>query len=333
MSAETPKPLCEGRWLLLIHQLPPKPAYLRVKIGRHLSRLGAVAIKNSVYVLPATERAREDFAWVYREILEGGGDASVCVARFFEGLSDEQIEDLFHAARNADYQALADEARAVQKTVPRRGGVPEGRRAELVAAVARLEKQLAEIAAIDFFGTGHRVAVEGLVSGLAARIRGPGEQPRGGSTSMLAAEVRGRTWVTRKNIGVDRIASAWLVRRFIDPEARFKFVSATSYVPEPGELRFDMFEAEITHEGDRCTFEVLLDRFGIADPALRHIAEVVHDMDLKDGKFGRPERAGVEALVEGIGASEPDDDARLALGSALFSGLYETFARRASEPR
>src|SRR5947209_2029461 len=98
----------EGKWLLLIHQLPPKPAYLRVKIGRHLQRLGSVAIKNSVYVLPATDPAREDFAWIYREILEGGGDASVCEARFVEGLTDAQIEQLFHAARDADYQALAD---------------------------------------------------------------------------------------------------------------------------------------------------------------------------------------------------------------------------------
>jgi len=330
MNADPPKPLCEGKWLLLIHQLPPKPAYLRVKIGRHLSRLGAVAIKNSVYVLPATERAREDFAWVYREILEGGGDASVCEARFFEGLSDEQIEELFHAARNADYQALADEARTVQKAFPRRGEVPERRRAAVEAAVARLEKQLAEIVAIDFFGTGHRVAVEGLVSGLAARLRGgAGGHARHGATSMLAAEVRGRTWVTRRNIGVDRIASAWLVRRFIDPEARFKFVDAAGYAPEPGELRFDMFEAEITHEGDRCTFEVVLDRFGITDPALRPIADIVHDMDLKDGKFDRPERAGVEALIDGLAATEPNDEVRLAVGSALFGGLYEVFARRA----
>jgi hypothetical protein len=318
-----------GRWLLLIHQLPPKPAYLRVKIGRHLQRLGAVAIKNSVYVLPATDQAREDFAWVYREILEGGGDASVCEARFFEGLSDEQIEELFHAARNADYQALADEARAVQKAFPRRGEVPAARRAELEAQVARLEKQLAEIAAIDFFGTAHRIAVEGLVRGLAARLRGGASAgARGGSSSMRIDEVRGRTWITRKNIGVDRIASAWLVRRFIDPDARFKFVNGKGYAPEPGELRFDMFEAEFTHEGDRCTFEVLLDRFGISNPALRLIAEIVHDMDLKDEKFGRPERAGLDRLIDGLAASEQDDEARLIRGSALFGDLYQAFSRQ-----
>jgi hypothetical protein len=319
-----------GRWLLLIHQLPPKPAYFRVKIGRHLQRLGAVAIKNSVYALPATDSAREDFAWVHREIIDGGGDASVCEARFFEGLSDEQIEALFHAARNADYETLAQEVRAVQKALPRRGGIAEERRADFQGEVARIKKRLGEIAAVDFFASTGRVAVEGLLRGLETRLEGGTSEP---STrrqqTVLAAEVRGRTWVTRKNIHVDRIASAWLIRRFLDPEARFKFVSGKGYTPEPGELRFDMFEAEFTHEGDRCTFEVLVDRFGLADPALRVIAEIIHDIDLKDAKFSRPERPGVECLVNGLGIIERDDEARLARGSTLFGDLYESLTHKA----
>lgn len=328
-AAAPPEDAPTGRWLLLIHQLPPKPAYLRVKIGRHLQRLGAVAIKNSVYTLPATDSAREDFAWVYREIIDGGGDASVCEARFSAGLSDEQIEALFHEARNADYEALAEEVRAVQKVLPRRGGVPEERRTELAGEVVRLKKQLGAIAAVDFFASTGRVAVEGLVRELEARLEGGAS---GSSTkrrpAVLAADVRGRTWVTRKNIHVDRIASAWLIRRFLDPEARFKFVSGKGYTPEPGELRFDMFEAEFTHEGDRCTFEVLLDRFGLADPALRRIAEIIHDIDLKDAKFNRPERPGVECLVNGLAMVERDDEARLARGAALFGDLYESLARK-----
>ena len=316
----------EARWLLLIHQLPPKPAYFRVKIGRHLQRLGAVALKNSVYALPATDQTREDFAWVHKEIADGGGESFVCETRVTLGLSDEQIEGLFVAARTADYEALADEARQVQKALPRRRELPEERRVELEAQVAHLKKRLSEIEAVDFFAAPHRLTVDGLVRGLLARISDSGGGPR--DEALPPGEMRGRTWVTRRNIGVDRMASAWLIQRFIDPEARFKFVNGKGYPVEPGELRFDMFEAEFTHEGDRCTFEVLLDRFGLADPALRPIAEIVHDMDLKDGKFGRPERAGVEALVDGLAASEPDDEARLARGAALFGGLYEAFARR-----
>ena len=133
---------------------------------------------------------------------------------------------------------------------------------------------------------------------------------------------RGRTWITRAGIKVDRMASAWVIRKFIDPEARFKFVPAKDYRPEPRELRFDMFDAEFTHEGDLCTFEVLIQRFGLDDPGLRHLAEIVHDIDLKDAKFGRDEAAGIGQLVIGIAATSEDDEARLSRGAALFDDLF-----------
>jgi len=126
----------------------------------------------------------------------------------------------------------------------------------------------------------------------------------------------------------DRIASAWLIRRFIDPQAQFKFVSGKGYRPRDGELRFDMFEAEFTHEGDKCTFEVLLERAGVKDAALRAIAEIIHDIDLKDGKFGRTEVAGIRTLIEGIGAATNDDTQRIARGTAVFNDLYEYFRKK-----
>ena len=141
---------------------------------------------------------------------------------------------------------------------------------------------------------------------------------------------RGRTWVTRTGIHVDRIASAWLIRRFIDADATFKFVPAKGYRPEPGEIRFDMFEAEHTHEGDQCTFEVLLKRFGLEDAALKPIAEIIHDLDLKDDKFERDETSGIAQLLAGLYASEEDDARRLARGSDLFESLYRSFQRRRS---
>jgi hypothetical protein len=141
-------------------------------------------------------------------------------------------------------------------------------------------------------------------------------------------ELRGRTWVTRKGVHVDRIASAWLIRRFLDADSRFKFVPARGYRPEPDELRFDMFEAEFTHDGDLCTFEVLLARLGVDEPALRSIAEIVHDVDLKDEKFGRPEAIGVDHLIAGIALAHREDEERVARGSAIFDGLYEYFRRK-----
>ena len=140
--------------------------------------------------------------------------------------------------------------------------------------------------------------------------------------------LRSRTWVTREGVYADRIASAWLIRRFIDPDARFKFVSGKGYRPADGELRFDMYEAEFTHEGDKCTFEVLVERSALKDPALRAIGEIIHDIDLKDGKFGRTEAAGIKTLIEGISVATKDDDERIARGTEVFNNLYEYFRKK-----
>src|SRR5262249_2014794 len=142
------------------------------------------------------------------------------------------------------------------------------------------------------------------------------------------ATLKDRVWVTRQGVHVDRIACAWLVRRFIDDAAAFKFVPSRGYAPAPGELRFDMVEAEFTHEGDRCSFEVLLDRAGLDDPALAAIAEIVHDIDLKDGKFAREEAGGMKMLIAGICADTRDDDERVARGTTIFDDLYAVFRRK-----
>jgi hypothetical protein len=307
--------------MLLIHQIPPTPAYLRVKIGRHLARIGAVAIKNSVYALPHDDETQEDFQWVLREIVKGGGDASIVEARFIEGLSDAQVIGLFQGAREADYRELAEQVRAVCGAFPKRGAVKDAQRPELAKQLARLRQRASELAAIDFFGAPGREVVEGLLSGMEKRMRTvEGSEPA--RATLDASEYRGRTWVTRTGIKVDRMASAWLIRKFIDPSPTFKFVPAKGYQPAPGELRFDMFDSEFTHEGELCTFEVLVQRFGLDDPALRAIAEIVHDIDVKDAKYGREEAPGIGQLVAGIAAAHPDDEARLARGAALFDDLY-----------
>ena len=317
----------EPRWLLLIHQIPPRPAYLRVKVGRRLQGLGAVAVKNSVYVLPRSEQALEDFQWVRREIVAGGGDASVCEARFVEGLSDEAVEGLFNSARDADYADLERQVRALQQEVGERGKRPAVTPEQGLTAVARMRRRLEEVATIDFFTAGGREAVEDLLAAV-ERVLRPSDSEGRETDGKSMAPPRARTWVTRSGVHVDRMASAWLIRRFIDREASFKFVRGQGYAPEPGELRFDMFEAEFTHEGDLCTFEVLIRRFGLGDAGLRHIAEIVHDVDLKDGKFSRPEALGIDHLMAGIAMRHRDDEARLSDGAAVFEGLYEFFKRK-----
>jgi hypothetical protein len=317
------------RWLVLIHQLPAKPAYFRVKIWRRLQALGAVTVKNSVYVLPASDQAREDFEWVLKEITEGGGDAFICEARLIDGLSDQEVRSLFMAARDADYEDLAKEAKGMAEVLqdPQALSLAEGR-----AQLARLKAKLAQIVTIDFFGANGRETVDGLVSGLEAKLTEakvadtPETDLAQGGTG--PQNLKDRTWVTRQGVHVDRIACAWLIRRFIDRNARFKFVSGKDYVPAPGELRFDMFEAEFTHEGDRCSFEVLLGRIGLGDPALQAIAEIVHDIDLKDAKFGREEASGLKTLIAGLTLAHAKDEDRLTRGGAIFDDLYEYFRKK-----
>jgi len=246
----------QSPWLLLIHQLPPTPNYLRVKVRRRLRRLGAIALKQTVYLLPNTDEALEDLQWLRQEIDSAGGSAIIAESRFVEGISDEEI-----------------------------------------AAALAGERQT-------------------------ARHEGSARPPD---------RVRpGRTWVTRADVHVDRIASAWLIRRFIDRKARFKFAapSPRRHKHHRGELRFDMVDAEYTHEGEDCTFQTLLKTFHLRDTALRAIGEIVHDIDCKDDLYRRPETVGISGVLRGIVRSTPRDLARIERGAAMFDDLYRSFSRR-----
>ena len=318
------------RWLLLIHQIPPKPDYFRVRIGRRLARVGAVAIKNSVYVLPATEQAMEDLQWILREIVDGGGEASICRSTFVDGLTDGEIEGFFHEARSRDYDEITADARASIKTVPARRKLTPEERASAEDSIAKLRRRVVGVAKIDFFGAPGLDVTRDVLDGLEARLRPQAEVPSARTKAPAKERPRGRTWVTRQDIFVDRIASAWLIRRFIDAEAHFRFVAPQGYRPKGGELRFDMFEGEYTHEGDRCTFETLLRRFELDDPALTGIAEIVHDIDLSDGKFGREDAVGIKRVLAGIASASPDDASRLERGGALFDDLYALAAKERS---
>jgi hypothetical protein len=301
------------RWLLLIHQIPPKPDYFRVKVRRRLQRIGAVALKNSVYLLPSRPETIEDFRWLRREITADGGEATVCEASFIEGITVTELEGMFAVERDGEY---AEVVMGVQRLgEPPGGAEPAGVAAEL----GRLRRRLQEIEAIDYFGAPGRRAAERAVTTAEGRSSSKIE---GGSARPGGEDMRGRTWVTRRDVFVDRIASAWLVQRFIDPKAKFKFTGSKTYRPKAGEVRFDMFEAEYTHEGDRCTFETLVERAGLRNRALRAIGEIVHDIDCKDGKFGREEAPGVEAVLRGLVRAFPDDATRLERGTTVFDDLY-----------
>ena len=322
----------EGKWLLLIHQIPIKPAYFRVKIWRRLQSLGAVAIKNSVYIISRNEETLEDFQWVLREIVQGGGEASICTANFVEGLADEQIEAMFQAARDSDYAQIAEEAKSLVDSLPSTAAaITDEDKARLEANLNRLRKRFSSVSAIDFFGAPGREAAETLIEILEVRLKEAQEkiEPAAGKLKKPDfAELRGRTWVTRKGVFVDRIACAWLIRRFIDPDAQFKFVSGKGYRPRTRELRFDMFEGEFTHQGDLCSFEVLVKQFFPADQALAEVGKIIHDLDFKDSKFKKSETAGIGGLMNGLASAHKSDGMRLERGSAIFDDLYEYFRRK-----
>jgi hypothetical protein len=223
---------------------------------------------------------------------------------------------------------IAEQARALAARLG--DGTAADLRADCKAQFTRLKKRHGEIVAIDFFGANGRETVDGLLGALEKALsEKPMEQPAKQPAAKPAGEnLKGRIWVTRQGVHIDRIACAWLIRRFIDEQATFKFVLPRNYVPAQNELRFDMFDAEFTHEGDNCSFEVLMAHSGLNDAALQSIAEIVHEIDLKDEKFGREETAGVRALINGICTDTHDDEERIARGSAIFDNLYSSFRKK-----
>ncbi|WP_084733165.1 chromate resistance protein ChrB domain-containing protein [Sphingobium chungbukense] len=309
-------------WLALLHQLPAKPPYLRVKIWRRLQAIGAVPLKNAVHLLPHSAESEAAFRDLLEEINGSGGEAIVIEAKLLAGQSDSDVRLLFDTARDADYDEIAQAARRLLETGPASG-----------ADIAKLQKRLEEVGRLDFFGAHGRQEAEAALADLdRQRYQHPDIGRNEPSHISEPLDLTGRTWVTRRGVHVDRIACAWLIRRFIDPDARFKFVDGRHYDPIGGEFRFDMVDAEFTHEGDRCSFEMLLLRADLTDDhALVAIGEIIHELDIGDGKFVRPETAGVGAMLSGVCASTDDDLQRIAMASEALNQFHAFFSNRKSD--
>ena len=309
-------------WLALLHQLPAKPPYLRVKIWRRLQAIGAVPLKNAVHVLPRSPENEATFLELLEEICASGGEATLIDAYLLAGQTDADVRALFDAARDADYDDIAQAARRLLETGPSSG--PD---------IARLQKRMEEVTRLDFFGAHGRQDAEAALAELdRQRYAHPDVSRAEASDTSRPLDLTGKTWVTRSGVHVDRIACAWLIRRFIDPGALFKFVDSRHYDPMEGELRFDMVDAEFTHEGDRCSFETLLLRADLtSDPALVAIGEIIHELDIGDGKFARPETAGVGAMLSGVCASSDDDLQRIATASETLNQFHAFFSNRKTD--
>ena len=323
------------RWLLFVHQLPPKASNLRVRTWRRLQQLGAIPIKQAVYALPDTPNTREDFEWLKAEVKASGGDASVFAADHVDAWSDDALVEEFRRAGQEAYGALA---RDVEKVLKRASAArrPRGTRAPATRRLLDVfRERLTAIGGVDFFGSAGRDRVTSLLKQVEDHTSGRREtstvKPE---TSTPPDSYHGRLWVTRPRPGVDRRASAWLIRRFIDGQAQFGFAVEQNAVPADA-IPFDMFGVEFSHQGEGCTFETLCTVFQIDGPAVARLAAIVHDLDLKDGKFGAPEATTVGAIIEGLQLAHADDEALLAQGMTLFDSLYRSFEQsaRSAGPR
>jgi hypothetical protein len=328
--AVSPAPV-KHRWLLFVHQLPTSPSNLRVKTWRRMQQLGAIALKQAVYVLPDSPSAREDFEWLKTEIDGAGGDASVFAAASVDAWSDDVLTEEFRRDRQAAYGALAEELEEHLRRLTR----PKRRSPESSPSARKLagfRERLAALERIDFFGSAGRDRVVTLITRLEDGLGGAA--PASSSAPKDRRHYHGRLWVTRPRPGVDRMSSAWLIRRFIDTDARFAFVADRDAAPEEA-IPFDMFGVEFTHRDDQCTFETLCADFGLDDTALRHVAAIVHDLDLKDARFKAADAPSVGLLIEGLQLAHADDADLLSHGIVLFEALYRATERsiRPTGPR
>jgi hypothetical protein len=336
VTAPPAKPRPGGRqWLLFVHQLPSHPSNLRVRTWRRLQQLGALPLKQAVYVLPDTPSAREDFEWLRTEVTAMKGEATVFSAVHVDGWSDDELVEGFRRSGENVYAALARDVEAALKRMTSRRR-PAGTRAPAVRRLLEIfRERLNAVDAIDFFGSAGRDRVVTQLDQLAGRVSKPGRPTKSTASDGSGPQsYTGRLWVTRPRPGVDRMSSAWLIKRFIDADARFGFAADSKAVSKDA-VPFDMFGVELSHQGDGCTFETLCAVFNLREPALSRIAAIVHDLDLKDGRFGAPEATTVAALIEGLQLAHADDDLLLMQGMTLFDSLYRSFERavRPAGPR
>lgn len=314
-------------WLVLVYQLPAKSSPARVKAWRRLQRIGAVALKNSAYILPNRPESREDFEWIKTEIVAIGGQALVLAVETLDAPTRQEIVELFRTARGQDFDLIRKQAHALVERSRSRAPAGSARR-RLVQMLRRLRERFREVETLDYFDAPHRDEAAGVLDVLdrfVKRGQTMPTRPTQASQALDVSKYRGRVWLTRPRPGVDRMSSAWLIRRFIDPGAAFAFGEPSS---RSDMIPFDMFGADFGHHGSFCTFETIAHRFAVRDPGVAWLARIVHDLDLKEDTYDLPEKAAVGRIIEGLRRMYPDDQTLLSQGMTMFEALYQSYGDR-----
>jgi len=318
----------QNGWLLIFYTVPSHPVSNRMKIWRKLARSGAVQLKGAVYILPHNEEHYELCEWLVSEVASMGGDGTFVKAPEVETMTKSEIIALFNGQRENDYRDIEKKVEELDRKISavRKGGRGQNIKT-LSEQLKRDKKEFEDVRRVDFFASKHGEALQKRIKTMEDEVKGMSTPPIKELTTALtpkrSGEYQGKTWVTRKKPFVDRMASAWLIRRFIDAGAAFRFIEEKELGSLDGQSpTFDIRGAEFTHQGDLCTFEVLVKSFGIKDRGVKRIAEVVHDLDVKDEKYNNPETSGVEEILTGIRKTENSDAEALEKGMAVFDMLY-----------
>jgi len=329
MHAQTPN-IDDIGWLLFFYSVPSKPVSKRMKIWRRLQQLGTLHLKGSVYLLPYSDERKHLFSKLASEVAALGGEADFVVAKCIETMQNEEIIALFNDARAHAYSQADKRLHTLEQKV---GSLRKGSKTvtpeDLLTEFRKIEKVISDLAAVDFFGSEQGKNFAKRIQTLAGQLEEASHgKARTGSPEIepkKPADYRKRLWATRSNPFVDRMASAWLIRRFIDADARFVFIRDGGKAPS-GAVLFDMAGGEFTHHGDLCTFEVFVKSFGLKQKPLKKMAELIHELDIKDGRFAAPEASGIEELLNGIRKTTKDDMEMLEKGMAVFEILYASRA-------
>lgn len=304
-------------WLFFLFNLPGTRASERVKFWRRLKKFGAVQLKTSAYVLPDEPTHYERFQWLSKEIVDVGGHATLARIAELENMPHAAVVSLFNDARSKDYDEIAEPLLGLIKDRKARKANPDA----FVNQLQKLKGRFQEIQEIDYFRSSRAEDLRMLLL-KAEALESPAKPPQAGKR-LQVADFRGKLWLTRPRPEIDRVGSAWLIRKFIDQTA--KFVFADTPTGQPQAIPYDMLDVEFSHHGEFCTFQTLLDRFGIRDRSILRIAELIHDADLEDDKFHRIEGFGVERVFKGWAKQGLSDEEILAKGFECFDGLYAEF--------
>lgn len=315
------------KWLFLVHQVQTPNSRERVAVWRLTKKVGAILYRNSVYVLPYNKERLEDFQWLCQQIRDLKGEASVFVSEADSPKEDHALRELFETDREKGFSSLQSNAeRLLARLRPPNAQLQltEAQTKRLKKEFEQLKETFVQLQRINFFSNKSAKNAGTVIQQISQYLRNTQQSGISTPVGHYSRKIfHGKTWATRKHIHIDRLCSAWLIRRFIDSKAKFTFVPEAKF--PKGAIPFDAVGAEFSHHGDDCTFETLLKVFQIKDRALHSIAQIVHDIDLKDQKFGRPEAEGIDVIVRSLSDSLRDDHKVLEIGWVMLDSLYKHF--------